>query len=362
MMRNPIRIAAALAVAGVLAIPSPATADDATAEELLQKIEAVELPAPDLSRRDDPEYVQTFIRERQEAMARRADLIGELFEASPDHPRVPDLMQERWAALIGLPDKAEALTAELEAIAGDESSPLRTDAAFFEAVVTMRSSRDADEVFEAIDAFIALAPEDDRGAQLLFQAAEYALPGLSADRKAAVIQRIAADYPDSQVAQQVGGLMRQAKGEGEPFELAFQDAIDGESISVQEDLKGKVVVIDFWATWCGPCVAELPHMKELYAQYKDKGVEFIGVSLDQPDDDGLAALKTFVAENDLSWPQYHGGDASSNFARTWGITAIPTLFIVDTKGLLHSTNARGQLDTLIPELLEAKAGDASGGE
>ena len=361
-MRNPIRIAAALAVAGALAVPRLAPADDAKAEEILRQIEAVELPAPDQSKRDDPEYVRTFIRERQEAMAQRAGLIGELYEASPDHPRVPELMQERWVAMLGLPDKAEELTAELEAIADDESSPLRTDAAFFDAVVTMRSSQDADEVFEAIDAFIALAPEDDRGAQLLFQAAEYALPGLSADRKTAVLQRIAEDYPDSQVAQQVGGLLRQTKGEGEPFELAFQDAIDGESISVKEDLKGKVVVIDFWATWCGPCVAELPHMKELYAQYKDQGVEFIGVSLDQPDADGLSALKSFVAEHDLPWPQYHSGNASSNFARTWGITAIPTLFIVDTQGLLHSTNARGQLDTLIPELLDAKAGDASGGE
>ncbi len=53
-----------------------------------------------------------------------------------------------------------------------------------------------------------------------------------------------------------------------------------------KSLKGKVVVIDFWATWCGPCVAEMPNMKKLYAEYKDKGVEFVGVSLDKSKEQG----------------------------------------------------------------------------
>ena len=68
------------------------------------------------------------------------------------------------------------------------------------------------------------------------------------------------------------------------------------------------MVIDFWATWCGPCVAEMPKMKELYAKYRDKGVEFIGVSLDQPKEQGgLDKLKKFVKENEIAWPQYYQG-------------------------------------------------------
>ena len=125
-----------------------------------------------------------------------------------------------------------------------------------------------------------------------------------------------------------------------------------------------MVVLDFWATWCGPCVGEMPHMKELYAEYKDKGVEFIGVSLDQPNDEGgLDALKKFVEKNEITWPQYYQGNGwESEFSSSWGINSIPAVFVVAPDGNLFSIEARGKLDEMIPELLEKAKKKPDAGE
>src|SRR5258705_6392078 len=140
------------------------------------------------------------------------------------------------------------------------------------------------------------------------------------------------------------------EGLGKPFELTFTDAISGKEVSVQKDLKGKIVVVDFWATWCPPCVRAMPEMKKLYTQYKSKGVEFIGVSLDMPEaEGGLAALKEFVSKNKIEWPQYHQG--TGGLSKQWGITMIPTVFVIDADGKIASTNARDTIEQLIPELI-----------
>ena len=103
---------------------------------------------------------------------------------------------------------------------------------------------------------------------------------------------------------------------------------NGESLELKS-LKGKVVVINFWATWCGPCRAEIPGMLQVYDKLKGKGLEIVGVSLDRP---GFSVVSPFVEKMKIVYPVVLGDDKT---VEAYGnIQAIPTTFVVDRKGNL----------------------------
>jgi thiol-disulfide isomerase/thioredoxin len=136
---------------------------------------------------------------------------------------------------------------------------------------------------------------------------------------------------------------------GKPLSLAYT-AVDGRKVDLVQ-LKGKVVLIDFWATWCGPCVRELPNVKRAYEKLHPQGFEIVGISFDSDE----SALKTFTKQQEMSWPQFFDGQGWQNkFAQEFGISSIPAMWLVDKKGVLRITDARPKLEEKVKELLDEK--------
>jgi thiol-disulfide isomerase/thioredoxin len=132
-----------------------------------------------------------------------------------------------------------------------------------------------------------------------------------------------------------------------PLDLAFT-AVDGSKVDLAT-LRGKVVLIDFWATWCPPCRGEVPNVVAAYQKYHDQGFEVVGISLDQDKDKLLA----FTKQNGMVWPQYFDGKGWENSVSSkFGIDSIPAMWLVGKDGKVVTTNGRDDLAGQVDKLLK----------
>jgi thiol-disulfide isomerase/thioredoxin len=152
-------------------------------------------------------------------------------------------------------------------------------------------------------------------------------------------------------AKKMEGSARRVMLLGNSIDIKGQTA-DGKPFK-WSDYKGKVVLIDFWATWCGPCIRELPNVKNMYKKYHDKGFEVVGISLDR----SKGKLDTFIKTQKLEWTNLYSADPKTTgwdhpMATYYGVMSIPNVILVDQNGKVVSLKARGaelqrQLDKLL---------------
>ena len=241
---------------------------------------------------------------------------------------------------------AESILKEVDAIiaAADAPADAKGEATF---IRTMMKMEDIDPekpesvaaFFKASDEFLAQYGTHKLAPQMRQMQLQMASSAKSPEADA--LLKKFADGAEPKLAEEAKEIIAQrekmASLKTKPLDLQFT-AADGAEVDVAK-LRGKVVLVDFWASWCGPCIAEMPNVVAAYKKLHEKGFEIVGISLDQDKGKMEAAVK----KHGMTWPQYFDGKGWQNkISSGFGIESIPAAWLLDKKGMLRETELRGE--------------------
>jgi len=219
-------------------------------------------------------------------------------------------------------------------------------------VAAGKTEADAADELKQFDALLAQqnGAKTEAAAELIHdEAVIYAALFGDFDKATSLVEKIKSEYPNTHPAEEADAMLanfaQQARARkiqaaliaGTALPDFSETDIEGKPLA-PAGFKGKVVLIDFWATWCPPCRAELPNVIAIYKKYHALGFEIIGVSLDSE----KAKLASFIKDQDMPWQQYCDGQEWSNkLVEKFGVDAIPFTILVDGDGKIIGTRLMG---------------------